>query len=683
MKLVQIQVTDYKSIRQSNPVPIGDVTCMVGRNESGKTALLEALYKLNPIVPEHSKFDVTEHYPRADVEDYRQQIETEKIEPTTVIRATFNLEPNEIAEIEAEFGKGVLTAPTYFTYKRYDNNGFYQMSVDESVAVKHLVDEYELPEKIAKDAKNQATLAALKSHLTAKVKEANDAVANAKAAANALEDDAKKSKALAAALKHAPHESLAPTLERLEVILKEQNLRHYIYKNYIQSWDPKYLYFDEYYQMEGSLNVESLLKRQKQGTLLDSDRPMLGLIELARLDVQKLISTDRTEDLLSRLEGASNHLSRKILEYWSQNKHLQVRFDIRPARAGDPPGMQEGTNLLGRVNDSVHSVTTPLGSRSKGFIWFFSFLAWFSQQTKSKQPLILLLDEPGLFLHAKAQSDLLRYIEAELQPHHQVIYTTHSPFMVDPQRFDRVRIVEDRSTLTDGQLPIAERGTKVFSEVLEANEGTLFPLQGALGYDICQTLFVGSHCLIVEGVSDYLYLQAISGILERAGKVALDQQWTITPVGGSDKVPTFVALLGAQKAMKLATLIDIQKKDTQRIEQLYTRKLLQKKNTLTFADFTGKAESDIEDMFDPDFYLSLVNGEYGTKIELTDLPQTEERILVRLEKYFADSPLTGAKFNHYRPSRYLVDKLDDLEANISADTLTRFENAAKALNKLV
>jgi hypothetical protein len=68
-------------------------------------------------------------------------------------------------------------------------------------------------------------------------------------------------------------------------------------------------------------------------------------------------------------------------------------------------------NLWGEVYDSAHEAVLPLGTRSKGFVWFFSFLAWFSQQKKRGFPMILLLDEPGLVLHASAQADLLRYID--------------------------------------------------------------------------------------------------------------------------------------------------------------------------------------------------------------------------------------------------------------------------------
>jgi hypothetical protein len=59
------------------------------------------------------------------------------------------------------------------------------------------------------------------------------------------------------------------------------------------------------------------------------------------------------------------------------------------------------------------------------------------------------------------------------------------------------------------------------------------------------------------------------------------------PVGGADKVPTFIALLGAQKDLKIATLIDFKTEDQQSIESLYKVKLLKKSNLLTFNMFTG------------------------------------------------------------------------------------------------
>jgi len=269
-----------------------------------------------------------------------------------------------------------------------------------------------------------------------------------------------------------------------------------------------------------------------------------------------------------------------------------------------------------------------------------------------------------------------------------VIYTTHSPFMIDPIRFERVRIVQDKSMDSDKPLPKDEDGTKVITEVLEATEDSLFPLQGALGYDICQTLFVGPNNLIVEGVSDLLILQTISALLDSVGREKLSEKWTIAPVGGFDKVPTFVALLGAQKGLKISTLIDLQKKDQQSIENLYKKKLLKKGNVLTFSDFTGTSEADIEDMFDIDFYLNLVNAEYHTElkspIKQKMLLSKSPRIIPNLEDFFHANPTkTGAQFNHYRPARYFAENTAKLAQTIPSTTMDRFEAAFKALNALL
>src|SRR5436305_5038689 len=108
--------------------------------------------------------------------------------------------------------------------------------------------------------------------------------------------------------------------------------------------------------MEGHVNIDMLKERQSGlngQKLRDSDRPMLGLIDLARLKLDELINPQRTEELVAKLEGASNHLSRQILKYWSQNQHLQVKFDVRAARPGDPEEMRAGNNLWGRVDDMV------------------------------------------------------------------------------------------------------------------------------------------------------------------------------------------------------------------------------------------------------------------------------------------------------------------------------------------
>ena len=650
MRLVTVQVTDFQSIRDSTPFAVGDVTCLVGKNEAGKTALLKAIYRLNPISDSDASYDVTDDYPRGTVTSYEADVAAGIREPAIVVKATFGLEPEDVAAVAAIYGADCLRSetPVVTLCKDYANSLIIaDLDSDQDGAIQHLIKNSDLPASIEARMLEPGSL-------TDKIERLDE-------------------------LGDLPDSELEEALGQIH----EHGFAAAAYERVLAARTPKFLYFDDYYQLSGQDNIASLQQRVASQTLRGSDRPLLGLIELAGLNLDQMAAPRRTEALIAKLEGAGNELTRKVLTYWSQNRHLRLKFDVRDGKPHDPPDMRSGPNILGRVEDTREMVTTSLGTRSRGFVWFFSFLAWYSNLRRTQANLILLLDEPGLSLHAKAQADLLEYFESELVPHHQVIYTTHSPFMVDPRRFERVRIVQDHS-IEDGPAPpnAGQDGTRVTTDVLEASRDSLFPLQAALGYELHQTLFIGPNNLVVEGASDLLYLQALSGVLQAEGRRCLSPEWTITPVGGLDKVPTFVALIGAQSGMNIATLVDYHHNNRQTIEHLYKRKLMKDRHVLTFADFVDADEADIEDMFTPEFFLELVNGEFDTSLRLEDLPNPNGRILLRLENHFAAHALSsGARFNHYRPARYLMDNLGTLE--IPAQALDRFEQAFVALDGLL
>ena len=653
MRLEDVQITEFQSIRDSGEFKTGNITCLVGKNEAGKTALLQSLYRLNPYISGDGQYSVTHDYPRSDVDDYRISVEDRGENHAVVAQATFLLDEDDKAAITDIFGKKALKSDTLRLTKGYENKLRFRLEIDEALGLANIV-------------KSSNLSAAEKSQLGSL-----GGVSDLSNGVESLEQT----------------EAVQELSNLAKSIAEYESVSSFAYKSLLGPRVPKFLFFDEYYQMEGRANVPELKLRMDDDDLLPSDYPLLGLIELARLDLDDLMNPRETRELKNRLEGASNHLSKTIVKYWSQNRHLQLRFDVREGLPEDPEGMREGMNIWGEVNDLKRYVTTELGTRSRGFVWFFSFLAWYSQIRSKNENVILLLDEPGLWLHAKAQEDLLGYFDAEVRGNHQLVYTTHSPFMVDSARFDRVRIVQDLSLEEDDIEPDQE-GTKVLTEVLEATDDSLFPLQGALGYEIYQTLFVGPNSLVVEGVSDLLYLQSFSALLQQAGKTGLSSQWTITPVGGSDKVPTFVALIGAQSDLNVAVLIDYQKKDKQSIENLYKRKLLKKSKVITYSDFVEEGEADIEDLIGEDLYLKLVNSEYSDSLAKpitgTDLTDDSPRILKRLEHYFNDNPLQdGASFNHYRPARYFTENVQELQTEMANEVQDRFEAVFKRLNKLL
>ena len=653
MKLKQFTVREFKSIWDSGPIEIDDlVTCLVGKNEAGKTALLTALYRTNPIIPEDDGFDLTYDYPKREVEDYRFAVENRERPEAVVVDCLYELDAEDKAAVAKIFGVDVLKRNTFRRETYYGKRkSEFILTVNDRAARQHLACNPEFLDGLQQSlesAPDWKTFAKLLEEA-----EANDAI-------NACKELVSK--------------------------VSKNGLVQYIFNSLLWPRAPKYLYFDEYYQMRGRDNLDALIQREDNNKLQESDRPLIGLINLARLDLRELVKTPNTTELKNKLEGAGNHLTRRIVTYWSQNKHIQMKFDVREAKPQDPEGMQSGINVWGEVYDSVHWAHTPLGSRSRGFIWFFSFLAWYEDVKRQKQNVILLLDEPGLSLHGRAQGDLLNYFDEELS-RHQLIYSTHSPFMIDPRKFERIRIVQDLGIDSNKQLPKKRDGTKVLTNVFDATDDSLFPLQGALGYDIYQTLFIGPNSLVIEGPSDLFYLRAVSGQLEREGRTGLSEKWTLTPVGGSGKVPTFVALLAPQHGMKVATLLDVQASDRKVIADLYKKKLLAKKNVITYAEFVHPDEADIEDLFDREFYVSLVNEEFKKEIvkpiETPLLNEHMPRILRALEEFIADNPFKSGRFGHYRPARYFVENIDALWPRVSDETKDRFEALFGRVNALL
>jgi hypothetical protein len=244
--------------------------------------------------------------------------------------------------------------------------------------------------------------------------------------------------------------------------------------------------------------------------------------------------------------------------------------------------------------------------------------------------------------------------------------------MIDASHFERARTVQD----------LDDKGTTISADVLKNDRDTVFPLQAALGYDLAQTLFIGPNCLLVEGPSDLIYLQLFSDAAASKGKTELDRRWIIVPVGGADKISTFLSLLGANH-LNVGVLMDVSSKDKQRIQNLQATGLLGQSNLVQISEFTGKREADIEDLFEPDFYLELVNGAYGLakKLTATSLPTGGPRIVKRIEEHFTQEGL--GTFHHYPPSVHFLKHQSNLLARLDAATLERVSKMFDRLNALL
>ena len=160
MKLTKVRITEFQSIQDSNEFEIGDVTCLVGKNEAGKTALLKALYHLNPIIEEDGDFDPNNDYPRRDLIDYESQVDNGERDPAQVVQATYELGPEDIAAVEKVFGAECLQdkAISLTLKKGYSNElAFNGLSVDSEAALKHLVSTADLPTSLENQLLSKTT----------------------------------------------------------------------------------------------------------------------------------------------------------------------------------------------------------------------------------------------------------------------------------------------------------------------------------------------------------------------------------------------------------------------------------------------------------------------------------------------------------------------------------------------
>lgn len=649
MKLETIRVTNFRCIEDSGTFKVDQVACLVGKNESGKTSLLQALAKLNPVEQASKKLDKDRDYPRRLLADFDSE--------TNVLETVWNLSQNDMLAVEAVLGQGCLESTRLTVTKDYNPEGatYLGLSINEERVVESLISD------AGCDSRDRASLSGVTT------------IEGLMAKAEPLKSSSPRITTITERV--AKWRGSSPTNVGIDVLWSRM---------------PKFLYFSNYDRMDGNVSLEALRAAVTANTPKKNDLVFLALLDFAGTSLEELAKLDKHEPLTARVESASIKISNRIFKYWSQNRHLKVRFSVDVGRPGDLPPFNSGNVMRTRIYNSLHEMTVPFDDRSAGFVWFFSFLVLFSQVKKKHGNVIILLDEPGLNLHAKAQSDLLRFINEELKPHHQVLYTTHSPFMIPANDLASVRTVEDVVEYEpDGEVRRV-LGTKVGDDVLSTDRDTLFPLQGALGYEITQSLFVGKHTLIVEGPSDILYLQSASAELARRRRANLDSRWTICPSGGVDKVSAFISLFGGQ-GLHVATLLDYAHGQKSKVENLRKSNLLQSGHVFVTTEFCAQPEADVEDFFGQQLYVELVNAGCNltgansiTVKDVQNSPEQSLRVVKRVEAVIQLRP-SVSEFNHFLPATWLLQNPAWFSQNspeIDA-ALNRFEECFKKLNALL
>ena len=662
MKLLSFRIQNFRSINDSGSIDASRITALLGRNESGKSNLLRALQSLNP--PEGLA-------PLKKVKDFPRHRRLEECSDNTpVVSTEWELTPGELKEL-------VAILPYADTISRIRIGRRYGGTV-RWVALDGLK---QIEFSISAVASSGRRVAA---SIRAKAKKLEDTVEST--ALNKAADDfegnltkekekdswAKSATTLFKSVNTALASADVTLTEKQQEILDELEAKaaeinsfesaHAKARQWIIEHLPVFIFLEEYPDLNGHQNVAEYLHRKGRNQLTESDQNFEKLCKVAGLvpsELEAHLAQDDQETRNQLANRASSVITQEIRRLW-KDRSLRIRFNL------------DASHFDTFVSDpnSIFDVEVNLDERSRGFKWFLSFYMAFAADTNggAATNAILLLDEPGLYLHAKSQGDLLAHFQADFT--NQIIYTTHSPFMVPTHNLDSIRTVS-----------IAETAGTTVSNDPTGDSRTLFPLQAALGYDLSQSLFVGAHNLVVEGVTDFWMISSISEYLRDQRKPFLNPDLTITPAGGAQKISYMVALLTSEE-MNVIVLLDEERDAKSTKDDLVKAKLISEENVIFVSEWNQPrvSEADIEDLLDEEVSASIIKESYAKELKGKNLTLNSKipRIAKRYEQAFKE---LGIEFFKTRPARVLLRKMaSNPEEIVTPETERRFVALFSVIN---
>lgn len=389
-------------------------------------------------------------------------------------------------------------------------------------------------------------------------------------------------------------------------------------QTYLEGVMPKFVYYSNYGNLDSTIYLPHVVSNLSRSDLNERTAAKvrtiktlfkyvnLDPIEIAKLgaetptkpnqkltdaDIQKCDDQKREREIL--LASASAEFTRSFNQWWKQGNNT---FEF----------VADGNFFRIWVSDAKRPEKIELEARSTGLQWFFSFyLTFLVESDQQHQNAILLLDEPGLTLHPNAQTDLFKFFEG-LAEKNQLIYTTHSPFMVDSDHLERIRSVY-----------IDKNGKSVCSEDLRASEKengknqsqSIYPAHAALGLTVSSTLLINCISVLVEGESDQLYLSAIKNLLISKGKITPIKDIVFIPTGGVKGIKATAGIITGKKDERPFVIVDGDHPGQKMKKELLNDFYADCKNrVIDISSYTSIENGEIEDMFPSSKFSKIVSG---------------------------------------------------------------------------
>ena len=611
MRLRKFRIQAFRCIHDSGNIVVGDLAAFVGRNESGKTTILQALTMLDKdeVISELDLCDeMTEHL-KSEIRivegDFElNQDETEIVKekfPGLQLKKLKIFRTNKNPEIQYDFGDIKID-------QKEDENLEYWQNITKQLS--NFVES--IPNYISKKLDTDfftGNTPKDKKIIQAELDEFD----------NTLQAIATEEQQVISEWE----ETYTNIIKNVEKILID-NTESEALKNFIMdNLHPRFVYFSDYKKILGNINLTEYLKGSESGAAtgieyiegFDRAETVRNLLYLAELEVEKLEELKNSPSkLIKFLNTASRNLTQRLNPSW-KGEAINVELRLNPG------------NILSVVISDVHkdgtiTNTGLLNRRAEGFKWTFSFIVNFAAETQRSElkEAILLLDEPARNLHPTQQagiSDLLKNLAGS----NQVLYATHSPFMIFDYTPGNLLVVElDRKTHL----------SKIFYEYWKADDATLTPILYGLSKGLVDSITdreVGNNSrplIIVETMSDTMYLNAFDKFLQDPN-ISMNPLNVVPAYAKNSVLP--LSIFHHNHGYNTFVLLDNDYESKQIAEQLKNNKFSE--TQIIFFERDGNLLQSMEDYMVTEDYLYAVNQTYEIKLRregFTNL--TKEEVLI-------------------------------------------------------
>lgn len=660
MRLRKFRVRAYRCIHDSGEITVGDLAAFVGRNESGKTTILQALTLLN-------------RDERISELDLCDELSEELKGEIKLVEGEFELNSDEIRLLKQSF-PGL---PEMRKIKLFRTN--------KKPKVQYEFEDIQISEERNKELNswenfsNQilSFLDTIPNHLRIQIDTKlfeGPPPKNQEVFDSGMAEFSNQFHVIAVQEPKVIEEweKIYESPENQFSKLLSGESEKSALENFIAAeLHPRFVYFSDYKKIYGNINLNEYLREEKGEQTssielveeFDKAETVRNLFYLAELDIRALDDVKGTPSkCIKLLNTASNRLTKKLNPAWKGDPiHVDLRYN---------PG-----NIMSVVISDVHrdgTVTNTglLNRRAEGFKWTFSFIVNFAAETQRAElkEAILLLDEPARNLHPTQQrgiSDLLKSLAGS----NQVLYATHSPFMIFDYTPGNLLVVE---------LDKRKHLSKIFYDYWNADDKTLTPILYGLSRGLVESIVdreIGTNSrpvIIVETMSDAMYLNAFDKFLQDPN-ISMNPLNVVAAYNKNSVLP--LAIFYRNHGYKTFILLDNSDESKQISAQLVSNEFSPIQTI--FFERDGKNLESIEDYIVLEDYLYAVNQTYEIRLRkegysnLTSREVTlkeKKGVLDNLRKIWEEHrDYDWGQFDNEEITRYICEKITLEETDFLSD----------------